>query len=263
MSRILIYCTINKINGKRYVGQTEKNPPGYLGSGKILSSAISKYGKQNFRKVIIEVCNNKKLANKREKYWISRLESRVPNGYNIAPGGTGGDTITKHPDRDRICDQMSKNIKKSWTNNRRKSQGERCKKVWTRENVPDNVRKWLGEKAARIRKKKGSYLSGTDCYLHSSNQTQTERELRAIRAKIGRVKSGSYKLWTLTTLDRKLVGTLMELSIMTDIPYKDFSIQANSKNSINLLNGVILESTEAEKLQWIKSKEKNLDSFGN
>ena len=45
---MIIYKTINLINGKIYIGQDTKNDPNYLGSGKIIKEAIKKYGKKNF-----------------------------------------------------------------------------------------------------------------------------------------------------------------------------------------------------------------------
>jgi hypothetical protein len=37
---MIIYKTINIINGKIYVGQHTKNNPGYIGSGRVILKAI-------------------------------------------------------------------------------------------------------------------------------------------------------------------------------------------------------------------------------
>ncbi len=37
----------------------------------------------------MEVCNSKKKLSKREKFWIKKLNSQVPNGYNLSKGGDG------------------------------------------------------------------------------------------------------------------------------------------------------------------------------
>lgn len=87
---MIIYKITNILNGKIYVGQDSNNDPEYYGSGKIIKNAIKKYGKENFIKETIEFCETKEKLNEREIYWISEINSIVPNGYNITSGGTGG-----------------------------------------------------------------------------------------------------------------------------------------------------------------------------
>jgi group I intron endonuclease len=87
---MVIYKTINKINGKIYIGQDTNNDPNYLGSGKIIKKAIKKYGRSNFKKEILEECNTIELLNEREIYWISKFDSMDQKiGYNILKGGLG------------------------------------------------------------------------------------------------------------------------------------------------------------------------------
>jgi group I intron endonuclease len=84
-----IYMTTNKINGKIYIGKDALHRKCYLGSGKILKKAIKKYGRNNFVKTIIEICDDNRWV-ERERYWIDKYESRNPNiGYNITEGGEG------------------------------------------------------------------------------------------------------------------------------------------------------------------------------
>lgn len=105
---MVIYKTTNKITGKIYIGQTKNDTPDYLGSGKILRYAIEKYGKENFEKEILEECASKEDMDTAEIYWISHYESTKREiGYNISIGGTGGDTISNHPDRETICKKIS------------------------------------------------------------------------------------------------------------------------------------------------------------
>lgn len=89
-----IYRITNLINGKTYIGQHKyKETPydDYMGSGKILKQAYTKYGMDNFIKDII-------VANIEDKETIDKLEikyiafERASNGngcYNIADGGNG------------------------------------------------------------------------------------------------------------------------------------------------------------------------------
>jgi len=90
---MVVYKTTNLINGKIYVGKDEFNNPKYLGSGYKLKPAIAKYGEENFKKEILEICKDKKQLSEREVYWIYNLNALDPKiGYNIAEGGEGGNT---------------------------------------------------------------------------------------------------------------------------------------------------------------------------
>lgn len=82
---------MNLVNGKFYIGKDVKNSKKYLGSGKLLKQAIKKYGKTNFKKEILEVCFSLEELEEKERYWIQELNA-IENGYNLAKGGTGGDT---------------------------------------------------------------------------------------------------------------------------------------------------------------------------
>lgn len=92
-----IYATQNLINGKIYVGQSKRDiieSADYYGSGCIINAAIKKYGKNNFTKIIlVKNIDSEEIMNKLEIYYIKLLDSRDRNiGYNIAEGGTGGNT---------------------------------------------------------------------------------------------------------------------------------------------------------------------------
>lgn len=89
---MIIYEIKNKINGKVYIGQHSSDEFGtYWGSGKLIKRAIKKYGLDNFERFILERCSTKEELNEREKYWIKENDS-INKGYNLAEGGTGGDT---------------------------------------------------------------------------------------------------------------------------------------------------------------------------
>lgn len=90
---MIVYKTVNLINGKIYIGKDEANNPKYLGSGTVLKKAIKKYGISNFKKEILEECNCREDLSTCEIKWINKLNSTNPViGYNIAEGGTGGNT---------------------------------------------------------------------------------------------------------------------------------------------------------------------------
>lgn len=86
---MIIYKVTNLISGKSYIGQYSGNKQDYYGSGKLIKRAIQKYGIENFKKEILEICSSKKQLDKREIFWIKKLNSKAPNGYNLTDGGEG------------------------------------------------------------------------------------------------------------------------------------------------------------------------------
>jgi len=103
-----IYKITNLINGKIYIGQDKNHNSNYYGSGKLIKKAIKKYGKENFKKEILEECKTKKQLCEREKYWIKKLKSRYnEGGYNITEGGEWGDVYTHNPNLEKIKNKLS------------------------------------------------------------------------------------------------------------------------------------------------------------
>lgn len=107
-----IYKIVNKINNKLYIGKDESNSSRYMGSGKLIKRAIIKYGLDNFTKEVIEECSDSETLQEREKFWIEKYKSQNPEiGYNISPGGDGGDTISNNPDRESIIKKITDKMK--------------------------------------------------------------------------------------------------------------------------------------------------------
>lgn len=92
-----VYCHTNKINGKRYIGQTKfqdnlyarwRDGKGYHKSR--FGYAIKKYGWDNFEHIILARNLTKEQANDLEKYYISKFDTTNTNkGYNVSLGGDG------------------------------------------------------------------------------------------------------------------------------------------------------------------------------
>ena len=97
---MIIYKTTNLINQKIYIGQDSKNNSNYLGSGKLLKEAIKEFGKENFKKEILEYCNSQVELNNQERFWVKELNSKTPNGYNITSGGQG--TLNWMPSKETL-----------------------------------------------------------------------------------------------------------------------------------------------------------------
>jgi group I intron endonuclease len=92
MNYNFVYITTNLVNGKQYVGDHSTNDldDGYLGSGLLIQKSVSKYGKKNFERKIIKICETKEEAFNLQKKYINEYNTLSPNGYNISPkGGVG------------------------------------------------------------------------------------------------------------------------------------------------------------------------------
>lgn len=87
-----IYCITNLINNKKYIGQSihpyirfQQHCQKSCQHVSLIHQAIQKYGKENFQFEILE--SNISNFNEREKYWIKKLNTLQPHGYNLLEGG--------------------------------------------------------------------------------------------------------------------------------------------------------------------------------
>ena len=86
-----LYETVNKVNGKYYVGIHSTNDlnDGYLGSGSTFKNALKRHGRKNFEKRIFCFLPTKKAALKLEaELVVDPSKNRMC--YNVAPGGLTG-----------------------------------------------------------------------------------------------------------------------------------------------------------------------------
>jgi hypothetical protein len=89
------YKITNLINGKYYYGKRSFNGDdelndSYLGSGNLIKLAIKKYGKENFKKEIINKYPTQHELNEAEEKLIDEHIVKDKMSYNIALGGHGG-----------------------------------------------------------------------------------------------------------------------------------------------------------------------------
>ena len=104
----LIYLVTHVESGKKYVGQTkqrlnrrwrnhyesaEKDPEIYEYAAKDqkrpLIAAIRKYGREAFTCESIDTADTIYELNEKEREWIQKLNTQVPNGFNDTSGGGG------------------------------------------------------------------------------------------------------------------------------------------------------------------------------
>ena len=96
----IIYCYTNKINGKKYIGQTI-NPqlrynahrssyqnPKDKEQNSLLHRAFRKYGFENFQyEILVKDIDSIDVLNELEIYYIKKFNCKTPNGYNVEDGG--------------------------------------------------------------------------------------------------------------------------------------------------------------------------------
>lgn len=95
----VIYRITHKETGKTYVGMTSQlienrfNDHIFEAKSKkllrqdSLHAAIRKYGPDAFEVLEIEKSDNLDILKERERYWIERLGTNQPNGFNVSKGG--------------------------------------------------------------------------------------------------------------------------------------------------------------------------------
>lgn len=102
-STYCVYVHINKLNGKKYVGQTicgdKPNKRWYNGNGykssPIFSKAITKYGWDNFEHEVVANNLTAEEADNFEKLLIEKLgTTNTDKGYNIELGGVSNKTMS-------------------------------------------------------------------------------------------------------------------------------------------------------------------------
>lgn len=120
-----IYVITNLVNGKQYVGQSIEPNHRFIShisraktnsDNTIIHSAISKYGAENFKLEIVEWTED---YNNAEQYWITKLNTISPNGYNMLEGGQEPPRMLgeNHP-RNTISDYQVINIHKDLLDNK-------------------------------------------------------------------------------------------------------------------------------------------------
>lgn len=93
-----VYCYTNQVTGQKYVGCTHlhqstragKNGRQYVKTCSAFGAAITKYGWNNFQYEVLENNLTKEQAEVNEQFWISKLDTIYPNGYNLDSGGRSG-----------------------------------------------------------------------------------------------------------------------------------------------------------------------------
>ena len=106
--KYIVYLSVNLINDKKYIGDHSTNnlDDGYLGSGILIKKAIKKYGRENFKREILEFFSSKQEAFDAQEKYIKEYNTLQPNGYNISKKGG-------HQSKEALSEETKEKIRKS------------------------------------------------------------------------------------------------------------------------------------------------------
>jgi hypothetical protein len=106
-----VYKTTNLVNGKIYIGVHKTNNPfdDYLGSGTAINNSIIKYGRDNFEKDILAICDTEEEMYEIEKRLVNQTFLKFVSTYNMIIGGKGG-----FPNTPYSVVKRSKTLKKKY-----------------------------------------------------------------------------------------------------------------------------------------------------
>jgi group I intron endonuclease len=195
---MVIYKTTNLVNGKIYIGQDSKNNPEYLGSGKIIKRAIKKYGKENFKKEILEECTNQTELDIKEKYWIQELNTINQDiGYNVSFGGqTGWYKGLKHTEETKRIYSLTRKGKLIGDKNGMygKQHTENAKKKMSNPQFGDKNGMYGKQHTEETKKKMSESLSGENNSFFGKQHTEETKKKMSESAKKRKTNPNSKKV---------------------------------------------------------------------
>ena len=169
-----VYMHENKINHKKYIGQTSQKPEkrwdngnGYVTSIKFYN-AIQKYGWNNFNHIILKENLTLEEANLLEAELIKNLKTQDDNyGYNIASGGTNfkhsEETKKKIGAANHLALQGNK-----WSEEQRKIMSE----MFSGENNPFYGKHHTKESKEKISKNRKGKCTGEEHPFYGKHHTE-------------------------------------------------------------------------------------------
>ena len=196
-----LYRITNKVNNKIYVGvhMTNNINDGYMGSGRVIKSAIEKHGIDNFHKDILEFFENAETMYAKEKEVVTDEFLLREDVYNLRRGGHGGfeyinknklhgfsDRETARKGRAATDDLMFQRYGENW----RSVLGKLGAEV-----MAENLRKKIDEKPEFLESLKKNAKRASDAARNLASAEKRRNTLRAIGHQQGSKNSQYGKCW--------------------------------------------------------------------
>jgi group I intron endonuclease len=142
----IVYYIFNLESGTGYVGiHNNHNRPyarfnDHFRDGNYpLSNALNKYGKEAFKVVVLDTGTSFEELLEKEEFWIDRLGTLSPDGYNLLASGSKGTSGWKQPSETRLAHYVARKgvtLKRSLT-------PEQVKAI--RSNPNKSIWEWVSE----------------------------------------------------------------------------------------------------------------------
>lgn len=114
----ILYKTTNSINGRFYIGihSSDNLNDGYLGSGKRIRTEITKYGKENFVREILEFCSTRAELKQKESEIVNEELLKHPLCLNLKNGGEGNSSADakRHWQSAEYKEKIKRARKETW-----------------------------------------------------------------------------------------------------------------------------------------------------
>lgn len=213
-----IYVIRHVASGRCYVGQSrniEKRWREHRGSkeGTLLHRALRKYGNEAFDWTVLETCDPSELL-VREVFWIDRLGTLHPKGFNLTTGGEGVDF--SNPEVKRIHQEAIDRLRadQDWVSRNKKGVSRKAKTTERRKNVSEGVRlryagpdgeKYKERVSAGVRRSYGLNPQYRELINHLNKQRSSDPDWKKNQLSGVRRKLADQKLYGLRRKDGLVV----------------------------------------------------------
>ena len=223
---MVIYKTTNIINNKIYIGQDKNNKPNYLGSGDLIKLSIQKYGKENFTKEILQICESQGELNYYEKHYISLYNSTDKTvGYNISFGGTNGTMFNRQHTNETKQKMSISHLGKEKSDEHK----ENISKSLTGKKMSDETKQKMSNSNLYKGKKKGGLSEETKLKISKSKtgkKMNNETKQKMSESRIG-VNNGFYGKKHSETFMRIKRKSIIQLTLDNE-PIKEWESISNA-----------------------------------